>query len=247
MHLRLNRGVDVGDVMTRPELTPAMEDYLKAIFHVSEEDGYATTAVLASRLGVAAPSVTSMVKRLCEMNLVIHSPYRGIELTPLGRTLAVEVVRHHRIIELYLAEYLDVPWDKVHDEAERLEHVLSEELESRMAEKLGQPGFDPHGDPIPTYEGTISYLPTQTLWEVVPGERVAVARVSDRDPGMLAYLRELDLVPGASIVVVSVSPYGGTQTVQIGDAEHVVGADLARSIWVRPVLADVPAPEEISS
>src|SRR5438270_11885357 len=123
--------------MTQPKLSAAMEDYLKAIFLLGEEGVPVTTQALADRLGVAAPSVTSMVKRLHEMGLAIHSPYRDIEISPAGRLADVEVVRHHRLIELYLSEFLDLPWDKVHDEAERLEHVISEDLESRMAEKLG--------------------------------------------------------------------------------------------------------------
>ncbi|MDQ2745066.1 MAG: metal-dependent transcriptional regulator, partial [Chloroflexota bacterium] len=144
----------------RPKLTAAMEDYLKAIYHLQDEGQAVSTVVLAERLGVAAPSVTNMVKRLQEIGLVLHSPYRGIELTPAGRAAAVEVVRHHRLIELYLSQFLDVPWERVHGEAERLEHVLSEELESRMAEKLGQPTVDPHGHPIPSSEGDVSEPPS---------------------------------------------------------------------------------------
>src|SRR5947209_8506391 len=132
----------------RSDLSSSIEDYLKAIFLLGDEEkSSVTTVALAGRLGVAPPSVTNMVKRLHEMGLVAHSPYRGIELTPPGRTVALEVIRHHRLIELYLTKYLDVPWDRVHDEAELLEHVLSEDLEARMADKLGQPAFDPHGHP----------------------------------------------------------------------------------------------------
>lgn len=220
-----------------------MEDYLKEIFHLQEEGGAASTAALAARLHVAAPSVSSMVKRLAEAGFVLHSPYRGIELTDLGRRLAVEVVRHHRIIELYLAEFLDVPWDRVHEEAERLEHVISEDLESRMAEKLGQPGYDPHGHPIPTLEGTFPGETTGTLWDVLPGERVSVAWVSDRDPGLLSYLGGLGLVPGAEVTVVDSSAYGGTQTVRSCGREFVIGADLSRGIRVRAVLAPVETRE----
>jgi DtxR family Mn-dependent transcriptional regulator len=219
--------------MAHLKLSAAMEDYLKVIFLMQEEGGTASTVGLAMRLGVAAPSVTSMVKRLHEMALVIHSPYQGIELTPAGRAVAVEVVRHHRLIELYLAEFLDVPWERVHDEAERLEHVLSEDLESRMADKLGQPAVDPHGHPIPNYEGRVLQEPTLPLWEVPPGTIVEVARVSDRDPGLLAHLTTVGLVPGAPVRVVGVSPYSGTQTVLVDDDTRVIGADLARAIQVR--------------
>lgn len=220
--------------MERRGLSAAIQDYLKAIFQLTELEGPVTTAALAGRLEVAAPSVTNMVKRLNEMGLVAHSPYRGIELTVAGRNVAVEVIRHHRLTELYLAEFLDVPWEKVHEEAERLEHVISEDLESRMAEKLGQPGFDPHGDPIPTHEGSIAESPSRSLWEVPPGQRVLVARVSDRDPGLLEYLARVGLVPGALVDVVSTSTYGGTQTILVETGEQVIGADLSKSIRVTP-------------
>jgi DtxR family Mn-dependent transcriptional regulator len=223
----------------RTRLSAAMEDYLKAIFHLDERGSQVTTAGLATTLGVAAPSVTNMVKRLDEIGLVLHSPYHGIELSTAGRAVAVEIVRHHRLIELYLAEFLDVPWDLVHDEAERLEHVISEDLETRMAEKLGQPGFDPHGDPIPTQEGTIPESPLECLWETELGERVVIARVSDRDPGLLSYLGELGLIPGAVVEVVGTSAYGGTQDIRVGDVEHVIGAELSKSIRIRPVTEGV--------
>ena len=226
--------------MTTPQLSHAMQDYLKEIFHLSEDGGAVSTAALAARLGVAPPSVTNMVKRLAELGMVDHSPYRGIELTPTGRRVAVEVVRHHRLIELYLTEFLDVPWDKVHDEAERLEHVISEDIESRMAEKLGQPDFDPHGDPIPTFEGAIQAQPRLALWDVPPGGEVVVARVSDRDSGLLAYLSQIGLIPGSVVEVVDMSLYAGTQTVRVQGAERVIGADLARTIRVRPAIETAP-------
>jgi DtxR family Mn-dependent transcriptional regulator len=218
-----------------------MEDYVKEIYHLSEQSSVVSTASLASRLGVAAPSVTNMVKRLDEMGLVIHSPYRGIELTPAGRAVALEVVRHHRLIELYLAEFLDMPWEMVHDEAERLEHVISEELESRMAAKLGQPGFDPHGDPIPSIEGALPEVALVPLWDTHPGATARVGRVSDRDPGLLAFLASIGLVPGAEVQVTATSPYSGTQTILVEGRSHVIGADLARAIRVS--VSDVPSRE----
>jgi DtxR family Mn-dependent transcriptional regulator len=229
--------------MTRPKLSAAMEDYLKAIYHFRDEGVEVTTVSLAAHLQVAPPSVTSMVKRLHEMGLVLHSPYRGVDLTPAGYTVAVEIVRHHRLIELYLTEFLDVPWDKVHDEAERLEHVLSEDLESRMAEKLGQPSFDPHGHPIPSCEGTVSEPPTLALWDAAPGSRMVVARVSDRDPGLLAHLPGLGLVPGAAVEVIEVVPYNGTLTIRVKDTTHVIGSDLAKIIRVRPTVQEPAASE----
>lgn len=225
----------------RAKLTAAMEDYLKAIYHLADEGEPATTVVLAERLGVAAPSVTHMVKRMHEMGLVLHSPYHGIELTPTGKAAAIEVVRHHRLIELYLTEFLDMPWERVHEEAERLEHVLSEDLESRMADKLGQPSVDPHGHPIPSHDGAVSALPSLSLWNVPPGSRAIIAQVSDRDPALLSHLAQLGLVPGATIEIRETSPYSGTQTVATGRDQHVIGAELARSIRVR--LANSPSGE----
>jgi DtxR family Mn-dependent transcriptional regulator len=215
------------------KLSAAMEDYLKAIYLLQDDGTAVTTAALAERLGVAAPSVTNMVKRLDTIGLVLHSPYRGIELSPAGYAAAVEVVRHHRLIELYLSEFLDVPWDQVHEEAEQLEHVLSEELENRMAAKLGQPSVDPHGHPIPTREGTVPDLPSISLWDAPPGASVVIARVSDRDPGLLAHLFALELVPGARIQIVETSAFSRTQTIRAGETTHVIGAELARDIRVR--------------
>lgn len=224
--------------MTHAKLSAAMEDYLKTIFLLQDDGGAVSSVALAGRLGVAPPSVTNMVKRLQEMGLVKHSPYQGIELTTSGRAVAIEVVRHHRLLELYLAEFLDVPWDKVHDEAERLEHVISEDLESRIADKLGQPEVDPHGHPIPSYEGTLPDLPTQTLWDTAPGSRMMVAWVSDQDPDFLAHLSALGLVPSASIRVIDVSPFNGTQTISVAGIETVIGSDLAKRIRVRAQAAE---------
>lgn len=219
--------------MTDLSLSPAVEDYLKAVFLLGEEGEAVTTVGLAGRLGVAAPSVTGMVKRLHEMGLVLHSPYHGIELTPAGRAVAVEVIRHHRLLELFLVQILDVPWDRVHDEAERLEHVLSEDLESRIAAKLGQPLVDPHGHPIPTEAGLMPVQATKVLWDVHAGEQAVVARVSDRDPLLLSHLLDLGLVPGVPIAVLDVSPYSGTQTLSVSGTTQVIGSDLAKRIHVR--------------
>jgi len=211
-----------------------MEDYLKEIFHLSQEGNAVITASLAQRLGVAAPSVTNMVKRLNDVGLVAHTPYQQITLTAAGRRVAVEIVRHHRLIELYLSEFLEMPWERVHDEAERLEHVISEDLEVRIAEKLGQPGFDPHGDPIPSHSGSVARDKTQTLWEAAPGASVRVARVSDRDAGLLSYLSEVGLLPGVVVEVVSTSPYAATQTIRVRGEERVLGSALANTIRVQP-------------
>ncbi|MGH2442828.1 MAG: metal-dependent transcriptional regulator [Chloroflexota bacterium] len=233
--------------MSEPRPSAAMQDYLKAIYLLREEEETVSVASLAQRLGVAAPSVSSMVKRLHAAGLVSHSPYRGIDFTPAGNAAAVEIVRHHRLIELYLSQFLDIPWDRVHDEAELLEHVISEDLETRIAEKLGEPSVDPHGHPIPTYEGTVQERPTELLWNVRPQTRVVIARVSDRDPGLLEYLKSVDLIPGASAEVMEISPYSGTLTVRTSNGVQVIGAELARGIRVRVESCEPALPGALTS
>jgi DtxR family Mn-dependent transcriptional regulator len=176
-----------------------------------------------------------MVKRLSEMQLVVHSPYQGIALTPAGRAVAIEVVRHHRLLELYLAEFLDVPWDQVHAEAERLEHVLSEELESRIAAKLGDPTHDPHGDPIPSQDGTVPARNVRALAQLADGDTGHVAQITLQDGPVLQYLASLGIRPGVAVTVASVAPFGGVVTVRVGHEvpESVaLGEELARHVWV---------------
>src|SRR3954453_22927353 len=161
-------------------VTSAVEDYAKAIYALETRRGAAvSTTALAERLGVSAASASGMVKKLAEMGLVAHEPYRGVRLTAHGNKVALEVLRHHRLLEVYLAQELGVPWDRVHDEAEVLEHVLSEELEALIAAKLGHPTRDPHGDPIPTPDGRIEESPTSALHDLGPGEAGRFVRVSD--------------------------------------------------------------------
>src|SRR5438067_5715912 len=180
----------------------AVEDYAKAIYALAaESDGPVSTNAVAERLGVTPASASAMVKRLDELGLVSHVPYRGVELTADGRRLALEVLRHHRLLELYLAESLGVPWDRVHQEAEVLEHVLSDELEELIAAKLGNPTHDPHGDPIPTRDLTIDEQPTQSLADLAAGARGTFCRVSDSNPDMLRFLAERGIAPGATLEV----------------------------------------------
>ncbi|MGH2883820.1 MAG: metal-dependent transcriptional regulator, partial [Solirubrobacteraceae bacterium] len=180
--------------------SPAVEDYAKAIYALERREGEAvSTNALADRLGVTAASASGMVKRLGELGLVEHQPYRGVSLTEDGRRIALEVMRHHRLLELYLVETLGVPWDRVHQEAEVLEHVLSEELEEVIAAKLGDPTHDPHGDPIPTRELTIEEGTTQSLQNLELGTRGKFARVSDSDPEMLRFLAERGISPGEEL------------------------------------------------
>jgi DtxR family Mn-dependent transcriptional regulator len=211
-----------------PTPTAAVEDYAKAIYALSHDgiDSVSTTA-LAERLGVTPASASAMIKRLDEMGLARHAPYHGVELTERGSQLALEILRHHRLLELYLTESLGVPWDRVHDEAEVLEHVLSEELEELIAIKLGDPTRDPHGDPIPTRELEIVERPTDTLESLVPGACGRFVRISDSDPDMLRYLAERGIAPGAEFEVEDKQPFGGPSFVRFGDAVHVIGGQLA--------------------
>lgn len=209
-----------------------MEDYLKAVYHLRERDPNVTTQRLADELGVTGPSVTNMVKRLHDLRLLRHSKYRGVELTDAGERVALEVLRHHRLLELYLAETLGVPWDAVHAEAERLEHHLSDDLEARMDSALGFPTRDPHGDPIPSREGTIDRVSGVRLLDMEPGQSATVARVSDRDPEQLRYLGGLGLFPGATVAVRERLPFDGPIRIVVDGTEHVIGRPLAGAVYM---------------
>lgn len=211
----------------------AIEDYAKAIYALSRRgEGAVTTNALAERLGVTPASVSAMVKRLAERGLAEHVPYRGVALTDKGERVALEVMRHHRLLELYLAEHLGVPWDRVHDEAEALEHVLSEDLEARIAAKLGHPTHDPHGDPIPSADLVIDEGVTASLAELHPGESGAFVRVSDADSEMLRYLAGRGICLGDRLEVVDRQPFDGPLTVRLGEAEHILGGALASAMRI---------------
>jgi DtxR family transcriptional regulator, Mn-dependent transcriptional regulator len=215
------------------ERTSAIEDYTKAIYALESRDGDAvSTNALAERLGVTAASASGMVKRLGELGLVEHRPYRGVSLTEEGRRVALEVMRHHRLLELYLVQSLGVPWDRVHAEAEVLEHVLSEELEELIAAKLGHPTLDPHGDPIPSRELTIDERPTESLQSLDAGAKGVFARISDSDPDMLRFLADRGIAPGAEFEVLEKQPFDGPLFVRFGDDVHVLGGALARAMRV---------------
>ena len=220
-----------GDTDT-PRITHAMEDYLKVAFRLQTESGTVTTQRLADELGISGPSVTNMIKRLHELGMVRHTRYHGVELTEPGKKVALEVLRHHRLLELYLAETLGYDWDQVHAEAERLEHHVSEELESRMDSALGFPTVDPHGDPIPSREGTIANVPPTTLLDLKPGHAARVNRVSDRNPDQLRYLGELGLYPGTIVTVIERLPFEGPVRLEVNGVEHVIGRPLAASVNV---------------
>ncbi len=217
--------------MGKPAVSKSAEDYLKAILQL-ESAGAATTSAIALRLGISQPSVTRMTKKLAADGLVVRVPYRGVTLTEPGRRVALEVLRHHRLLELYLADALGLPLDEVHAEADRLEHVLSEELESRIDAALGYPTHDPHGHPIPDPELRLDAAVRRSLSEVAPGESTTVVRVPDSDADLLRYLGELALVPGATVEVVAQAPFDGPITLRSGSGEYAIARELAIAIAV---------------
>ena len=213
-------------------LSPAVEDYAKAIYALGGERGAAvTTTALAERLGVTPASASGMVKRLVELELVDHRPYRGVVLTEQGRRVALEVVRHHRLIELLLAD-LGVPWDRVHDEAEVLEHHISEELEALIAARLGHPTHDPHGHPIPTADLVIDEGETVALDAMAVGQRGRFVRISDADPEMLRYLSDQGIALGDELRVTDRQPFGGPLVAEFGTTTLALGGGLARAMRV---------------
>jgi DtxR family transcriptional regulator, Mn-dependent transcriptional regulator len=211
----------------------AVEDYAKAIYALAGREGQAAgTSALADRLGVSPGTVTAMLKRMATMGLVEHEPYHGVTLTTAGERIALEVIRHHRLLESYLAEALGMPWDRVHDEAEVLEHYISEELEERIAAALGDPEIDPHGDPIPDRELELEQTATRPLAELAPGQVGVLARVSDSAPEMLRYLAERGIAPGDRLEVVERQPFGGPLSVRFASGTHVIGGGLAEAMRV---------------
>src|SRR5919204_6259 len=229
-HTRTSSKASLAERQSAPA-SEAVEDYAKAIYALQHhEEGAVSTSALAERLGVAPSSVTAMLKRLDELRLVRYEPYHGVTLTAAGERVALEVMRHHRLIEAFLADALEMPWDRVHDEAEVLEHYISEDLERRIAEKLGNPAQDPHGDPIPTPELAMAADRTTALDPLEVGDVATFSRVSDSDPQMLRYLAERGVRPGARLRVTDVQPFGGPVYVEVGGREHALGGDLGQKM-----------------
>jgi DtxR family Mn-dependent transcriptional regulator len=218
--------------MTRPPLSEAIQDYMKGIYKLQEAGGRATVTALARDQGVSPASASAMLKKLAVLGLLEHEPYRSARLTPAGAKVALEVIRHHRLLELYLVQDLGVPWDRVHQEAEVLEHVLSEEVEELIAAKLGHPTHDPHGDPIPTADLTIDEPPTDSLDSLPARARGTFVRVSDSDPEMLRYLADRGIAPGDAFEVVDRQPFGGPLFVRFGSDVHPLGGALALAMRV---------------
>src|SRR5438270_13663764 len=216
----------------RSSFTRAQEDYLKALYQLQGDQRPVPTRDLAQRLGVSSPSVSEMVNRLSAQSLVVHDRYRGQQLTREGRKVALELVRHHRLLEMFLVQVLGYSWDEVHDEAERLEHVISERMEQRIFELLGRPELDPHGHAIPSLTGKVRPLSDRTLNECRAGERVVVQGVSDEDPGKLRELERRGLLPATRIAVLAASQFEGPIEVRLRGRRESVPLGLARAIFV---------------
>lgn len=221
-------------------LSEAMQDYLKTIYKLAQGEAgeeTVTTSLIAARLKVAPASVTNMVKKLADLRLLEHTPYQGVELTDAGEKIALEIIRHHRLLELYLAEALGYAWDEVHAEADRLEHAISEEFEDRIDHALGHPTIGAHGEPIPSKQGAIEALHYQRLSDLEIGQRGIIRRVSDRYPEMLRYMEEVGLKLGAQIEIQQKSPFQGPLLLKINDArkKRYLGLEVAEHIFVEAV------------
>jgi len=215
-----------GAAISEP-LTRSVEDYLKAIYQLSPEGRAASTSEIAHLLALSPPSVTGMVKRLSEHGLLEHVPYRGVQLTDEGRRAALRMVRRHRLIEAYLVEFLGYSWDTVHDEAERLEHAVSDTLVERMATALGNPDVDPHGDPIPSADGFVHELSCIPLSDVPVGDSVEIHRVHENQPDRLRYIASLGIKPGVRVKVLDRQPFDDLVTIEVAGRKHVVGRELS--------------------
>ncbi len=220
-------------MVDQTKISPAVEDYAKALYSLEVRgEGPVGTNALAVRLGLTPGSVSAMLRKLDELGLLALTPYHGVQLTAEGRRLALEVMRHHRLIELFLAEQLEMPWDLVHQEAEVLEHWLSEDLEAAIAEKLGHPTVDPHGDPIPTADLQIDEGVSVSLDSLKPGEAGVFVRVSDADPEMLRFLAERGITPGERLRVIEKQPFDGPVFLNIAGNEVTLGGRLATAMRV---------------
>lgn len=223
------------------ELAPRISDCLKVIYDMQERGQKVSTSAVSERLCVSDATVTMLFKDFAAVGWVEHLPYRGVRLTPLGERKAMEVIRHHRLLELYLARELGYSWDKVHDEADKLEHVISEEFEDKLDALLGYPTTDPHGDPIPSKDGVVPMRRGVPLPQLVQGQPALILRVSDQDPEKLRYLGQLGLYPETHVQLVERAPFGGPLRIRVGEepqqVEHMLGAELAEHIIVTPIEA----------
>ena len=214
------------------DLSAAVQDYVREIYKLQTESGHVKTSTLALRMGVAPPSATAMIKKLASQGLVDHQPYRGVRLTRTGERIALELLRHHRLLELYLVRTLDLGIDAVHAEADRLEHALSERLEDRIDKALGSPTQDPHGDPIPDAKLRIVQSKSKRLTELEPGEEATVLRVPDGDGELLRYLASHALVPGQQVQLIKAEPFDGPVTLRADGRETAISRQLGEQIRV---------------
>ncbi len=215
-------------------LSQAVEDYIKAIYRLEKEEGGkgVSTTKIAREMEVSSASVTNMIKRLADLDLVKYRSYYGTTLTDAGKKIALEIIRHHRLLELYLKEVLGYSWDEVHDEAENLEHHISEQFEDKIAELLDNPTHDPHGDPIPSKDGVMPEIATRPLSEVEKGETLMIGRVVDQDPELLRYLEEIGLIPGIEVEVIDIAPFKGPITLKLEGKKQIVGYEVAVNLFV---------------
>lgn len=220
----------------RIHLSTTEQQYVKAIYLLQQEGEPVTTRRLAQRLGVTPASVSGMIKHLEQAKkeaYVLHTSYGQIALTEQGRTVAVELVRHQRLLELFFVQILDMPWDQVHEDAERLAPLISEELEERIAAKLGQPTRDPYGDPIPTPEGLVEPTEGIPLIHLDVGSHACIVRVPDEEPALLRYFSALGIVPGAALTLEGRTAYGDVLTVRLGESTHPLAGQIAHRIIVK--------------
>lgn len=213
-------------------LSQAVEDYLKTIYKLDVEEKGASTTRIAESLDVSSASATNMIKRLSKMGLVDYQSYKGASLTSSGKKIALEIIRHHRLLELYLLEVMGYSWDEVHDEAEKLEHHISEQFEDKIAELLDNPTHDPHGDPIPTKDGIMPSMEVEPLTEAKKGHQYIVSRVKNQDPELLRYLEKIGLLPGAKLTIKEKGPFKGPITLSVEENEQVLGHEVAEHIYI---------------
>ena len=213
-------------------LSRSVEDYLKVIYVLESEGAGATTTTIAEMMEVSSASVTNMLKRLAGLNLIEHKSYKGAKLTDTGIKIALEILRHHRLLELYLKEIMGYGWDEVHDEAEKLEHHISEQFEDKIAELLNHPTHDPHGDPIPTKDGVMPEMASLPLAMANISEQYIVGRVKDQNPEFLRYLEKIGIILGVKITIIEKTPFNGPIHVKLEDKEKTIGFSIAKQIYL---------------
>jgi DtxR family Mn-dependent transcriptional regulator len=213
-------------------LSQALEDYLKVIYVLEADGEKATTTAIAQALEVSNASVTNMLKKLAGMNLIVHESYKGAELSPAGKKVALEILRHHRLLELYLKEVMGYTWDEVHDEAEKLEHHISEQFEDRIAELLNHPTHDPHGDPIPSKDGVMPEKATLALHDAELNTLYRGGRVKDQNPELLRYLEKQGVLPGVELTIVEKAPFDGPVAISLAGQVLSIGFAIAQNIFL---------------